>query len=123
MCNNFLSFSFATPAATGVCLFSRPKLDFRRTRMWGQCSTNEGIAFYFRDSATNNLYNLSDMYSNKVFWGDLDKPTCIRIENATNPAIVYADRNMSLTMNGTTPYLGVDYNINGATGLNAPGTG
>ena len=63
------------------------------------------------------------MFSNKVFWGNREKPYLrIRIENATNPSIVYADRNMSLTMNGTTPSFSVDYNINGETGLNAPGT-
>ncbi|NOT93592.1 T9SS type A sorting domain-containing protein [Ferruginibacter sp.] len=122
-CNNFQTTSFATPAATPVVPLSVPSLTFQRSYWTGSCSGNETMNIGFIDSATGTPYNVNNLYSNKVFWGNKNLPYLrIKIENSVN-GYVYSDRHISVNNNSNLYSIYTNYQYNGETGLTAPGTG
>jgi Secretion system C-terminal sorting domain len=122
-CNNFQTTSFTTPAATLVVPLSVPSLTFQRSYWLGSCSGNETMNIGFVDSATGTAYNVNNLYSNKVFWGNKTLPYLrLKIENAVS-AVVYADRHIAVSNNANVYTINTNYQYNGETGLSAPGNG
>lgn len=123
-CNNFQTFNFLTPATTAVVPLSVPSLSFSRAYWPGSCSGNETMFINVLDSATGTPYNVNNLYSNKVFWGNKQLPYMrMRIEGVIN-GVVYADRHFSVQQNtGNMYYVSTNYSYNGETGLAAPGIG
>jgi hypothetical protein len=123
-CNNFVTFNFTTAVATGIVPLSVPALIFQRAYYYTSCNGSETIYINITDSATGSPYSIANTFSNKVFWGTQTNPGIrMRIENAVT-GVVYADRNLSLMTYGGNVYeLITNTQINGQTGLTAPGTG
>jgi hypothetical protein len=123
-CNNFQTFNFLTPAATPTVPLSVPALSFTRAYWPGSCSGNETMLISVLDSATGSGYNVNNLYSNKVFWGNKALPYLrMRIEGISN-SVVYADRHVSISQYSGNMYaVSTNYSYTGETGLAAPGFG
>lgn len=123
-CNNFQTFNFLTAPATPVVPLSVPTLSITRAYWPGSCSGNETMLMSVLDSATGTAYNVNNLYSNKVFWGNKTLPYLrMRIEGTSN-GVVYADRHIAISQySGNMFSVSTNYSYNGETGLAAPGIG
>ena len=122
-CNNFQTTNFTTPPATPVAPLSVPSLTFARAYWTSSCSGNETVNIGFTDSATGAPYNVNNLYSNKVFWGNKALPYLrMKIEDAVN-GTVYADRHFSVAQFSNIYNISTNFSYNGETGLTAPGYG